>query len=169
MRAGKIAGVAAIMGGVGAAGVAATRRLSRNRVGAGHAGTAGGNGVARASVTIAAPANDVEERLRHLAEVPGVSVLGDAETTVRPAPGDRGTEVHAKLPYEAPLGPVGELATRLAGESPQQSLRGDLRRVKSLLECGEVVQVAGQPSGRNPVQRRVQGYLAEHARIGGRA
>jgi uncharacterized membrane protein len=54
------------------------------------------------------------------------------------APGDRGTEVHVELLYEPPGGALGALVAKLFGEEPKQQIKGDLRRLKQVLETGEV-------------------------------
>jgi len=80
------------------------------------------------TVTVNAPPEKVDERLAD-----AVADL-DVETRVTPAPGDRGTEVAARL-RDAPTGVV----RRLAGEDPRQDVRQALRDMKSLVEAGEVV------------------------------
>jgi uncharacterized membrane protein len=55
------------------------------------------------------------------------------------APGDRGTEVHLELTYNPPAGVVGATIAKLFGEEPSQQVDGDLRRLKQVLETGEVV------------------------------
>jgi len=64
------------------------------------------------------------------------------EGTVRfvPAPGDRGTEVHVQLKYHPPGGAVGRAIAKLFGQAPEQKVRADLRKLKQVLETGEVVQ-----------------------------
>ena len=57
----------------------------------------------------------------------------------RSAPGDRGTEIHVTLRYEPPAGRLGALVARLFGEEPGEQIKGDLRRLKQVLETGEVV------------------------------
>lgn len=57
----------------------------------------------------------------------------------RDAPGGRGTEVHLSMRYEAPGGQAGHTLARLLGEGPDRKAREDLRRLKQLLETGEVV------------------------------
>jgi hypothetical protein len=69
-----------------------------------------------------------------------------------PAPGERGTEVHARVDPDA--GPSGVLS-RLRGGSPEQRSRERLRRVKAMVESGEVVTTEGQPSGRGPLGEAV--------------
>jgi uncharacterized membrane protein len=55
------------------------------------------------------------------------------------APGDRGTEVHLELGYDPPAGKLGATIAKLFGEEPSQQVDGDLRRLKQVLETGEVV------------------------------
>lgn len=71
------------------------------------------------------------------------------EGTVRfvKAPADRGTEVHVELRYQAPGGRAGAALARLFGEEPAQQIRDDLRRLKQVLETGEVLLSDGSPGG----------------------
>ena len=55
------------------------------------------------------------------------------------APADQGTEVHVELHYQPPGGRLGAFAARLFGEEPNQQVKGDLRRLKQVLEVGEVL------------------------------
>ncbi|HZG02274.1 MAG TPA: hypothetical protein VE546_01640 [Streptomyces sp.] len=74
--------------------------------------------------------------------------FGDAlEITVRPAPGDRGTELAARL-REQPPPASGSLPSRLAGRDPRQRVRLALRQAKALLEAGEVLQPDAPPTAR---------------------
>jgi uncharacterized membrane protein len=56
-----------------------------------------------------------------------------------PAPGGRGTEIHVELRYDPPGGKLGALVARLFGEEPGQQVKDDLRRLKQVMETGEVV------------------------------
>lgn len=56
------------------------------------------------------------------------------------APGDRGTEVHLKMNVLPPGGPLGRAVGKLAHRLPEQLLTADLRRLKQLLEIGEITQ-----------------------------
>lgn len=67
----------------------------------------------------------------------------------RDAPGGRGTEVHVTMRYEAPGGQVGHTLARLLGEGPDRKAREDLRRLKQLLETGELVTSESQPGARH--------------------
>jgi hypothetical protein len=61
------------------------------------------------------------------------------ELQIRPAPGDKGTEIYARPRQPVPSG-VGAVAARVTGTDPRQEVRLALRAAKSILECGEVVQ-----------------------------
>ena len=65
--------------------------------------------------------------------------LGDAiEVQVRPAPGDKGAELAARLRDPSRIGERGP-AAKLQGDDPLQKLRTALRQAKAILEVGEVV------------------------------
>jgi uncharacterized membrane protein len=81
------------------------------------------------------------------------------------APGGRGTEVRVWLSYEPPAGGLGAAIARLSGDEPDQLLRTGLRRIKQVIECGEVIRVEGQPKGRGPIRERIS-ELVEHRRFG---
>lgn len=55
------------------------------------------------------------------------------------APGSRGTEVRVLLHYSPPAGKAGHGLAWLFGADPETQIREDLRRVKQILETGEVV------------------------------
>ena len=56
----------------------------------------------------------------------------------RDAPGDRGTEVHAIIAYEPPGGALGKIVATIFQMEPGQQAKRDLRRLKMLLETGEI-------------------------------
>ncbi|MGH9153517.1 MAG: SRPBCC family protein [Acidimicrobiales bacterium] len=64
-----------------------------------------------------------------------------------PAPAGQGTEVSCELEYSPPGGALGALVARLFGEEPSQQLADDLRRLKQVLETGEVVVSDSMPGG----------------------
>ncbi len=67
----------------------------------------------------------------------------------RPAPGERGTEVHALIQYDAPGGAVGRTVAKILQREPNTQMRRELRRFKQLMETGEITSSEG-PSGRKP-------------------
>jgi uncharacterized membrane protein len=64
-----------------------------------------------------------------------------------PAPGGRGTEIRVELAYEPPAGAVGAAVATLFGKEPGQQVATNLRRLKQILETGDVPTAAG-PSAR---------------------
>jgi len=59
----------------------------------------------------------------------------------------RGTEVKVVLRYDPPGGALGAAVAKLFGEEPSMQVQEDLRRLKQLLEAGELATTAGQPWG----------------------
>jgi hypothetical protein len=70
-----------------------------------------------------------------------------ADVVIRPAAGDRGTELGLRL-HDSPPGGLAGLAARLSGRDPRQELRSGLRDAKSLIETGEVLRPAEPPTTR---------------------
>lgn len=62
-------------------------------------------------------------------------------------PGARGTTVRVSLTYAPPGGKFAAVIAKLFGEEPGQQVTDDLRRLKQLMEAGEVPTVDGQPRG----------------------
>jgi hypothetical protein len=83
------------------------------------------------------------------AALPGpLAELGEhIEVKVRPAPGDKGTELAARLRDQVQKGSAPQ---RLSGEDPHAELRSALRRAKQLIEVGEVLAVDPAPHGDRP-------------------
>ncbi|MCW3100471.1 MAG: cyclase/dehydrase [Chthonomonadaceae bacterium] len=63
------------------------------------------------------------------------------------APGGRGCEVHVTLQYYPPAGVLGATIAKLFGEEPSIQITDDLRRLKRLMETGEIPTTEGQPHG----------------------
>jgi uncharacterized membrane protein len=135
-------------GGTLAALAAGASGLVVRRVGAARHRAAPDGAVARRwhVVTINKPPAEVAPGGR----VPGpVAELGDiVETQVRAAPGNRGTELAARLREAPSSSTIRNGVARLRGENPRQRVRSALRRTKQLLEVGEVLALDPQPAGR---------------------
>jgi uncharacterized membrane protein len=76
------------------------------------------------------------------------------------APGDRGTEVHVEMQYEPPGGLLGSGLAKLFGRSAEQQIAEDLRRLRQVLETGEVVLSESVVGGRRLRQRPAQAEAA---------
>jgi uncharacterized membrane protein len=81
------------------------------------------------------------------ASLEGSKVANSGSVAFTPAPGGDGTEVRVELSYDPPGGALGKVAAKLFGEEPQQQISDDLRRLKQVLETGEVVLSEGSPEG----------------------
>lgn len=77
--------------------------------------------------------------------LPGSAIRHAGVITLRDAPGGRGTELTLRLEYDAPGGVLGRAIARLMGEEPGAQARDDLRRLKQLLETGEMATNAMRP------------------------
>lgn len=64
------------------------------------------------------------------------------------AAGERGTVVKVSLKYDPPGGIIGATVAKLFGEAPEQQIQEDLRRLKQVMEAGEIPTTEGQSSGR---------------------
>jgi len=70
-----------------------------------------------------------------------------------------GCEVSVRMDYDQAGGPAGAAVLRLLGRSPEGRLREDLRRLKSLLETGEVA-VPAAPAGTRTLTYRALKAMA---------
>lgn len=72
----------------------------------------------------------------------------------RRAPGGRGTVVNVQMQYHPPGGVMGSTLASLLGKEPGQQIREDLRRLKQVLETGEIVRSEGSLYGTGLRQQR---------------
>lgn len=93
--------------------------------------------------------------------LPDSQVTHEGMVSFEPAVGDRGTVVRVEMLYRPPAGKLGAQIARLLGEEPRLQVKEDLRRLKQLLETGEVATTLGQPSG----ARSLLGRLALGRRL----
>jgi hypothetical protein len=77
-------------------------------------------------------------------------MLGDLiDVNMAAAPGERGTELSARLRIAEPTGIAG-LVQRARGTDPRQAVRRALRESKQLVEAGEIIRTEPQPHGHRP-------------------
>lgn len=79
--------------------------------------------------------------------LPGAVVSNAGTVRFEPAVGGRGTVVRVDIQYRPPGGALGANIAKLFGEAPEKQLAVDLRRIKQLLEAGEIARTTGQPAG----------------------
>ncbi len=68
----------------------------------------------------------------------GAQVENHGRVEFKDAPTGRGSELHATIVYTAPGGALGKLIATLFQAEPGQQAKRDLRRLKMLLETGEI-------------------------------
>lgn len=71
---------------------------------------------------------------------PGADLDMEIRVTLKPA--GRGTELLAEMDYRPPLGVIGHLTARLRGSDPAVIGRQALKRLKMLIETGEIATAA---------------------------
>ncbi len=102
--------------------------------------------------------------------LPGSSPSTRGAVRFATAPGGRGTEVHLHLEYEPPAGALGRAFVRLLGALPALQLEADLRRLKQILETGEVVRSdASIHRGLHPARPSERAFSAISGKGGVRA
>ena len=70
--------------------------------------------------------------------LPGGDLASKGTVHFEPAPGGRGTEVKVLFRFWPPYGKLGLWAAKLFQKAPEQQLKEDLRRLRQLLEAGEL-------------------------------
>ena len=86
--------------------------------------------------------------------LPGAQVPNAGVVTFEPRSGGRGTIVRVEVEYAPPGGPAAVGLAKLFNESPDQQIYDDLRRLKQILETGEVLRSDGSPQGAGQVWQR---------------
>jgi uncharacterized membrane protein len=81
--------------------------------------------------------NDIDDELIAWRSLPGSEVDNAGSVHFTPAAGG-GTQVRVVLSYAPPAGKVGAAVAKLLGEEPSQQVGDDLRRLKQVLDVGEV-------------------------------
>ncbi len=79
--------------------------------------------------------------------LPGSDVTVDGLVEFRPAPGHRGTLLTVTLRFHSPASGVGQALAKILGKHPNFLMTQDLRRLKALIETGEIPTTEGQPHG----------------------
>jgi hypothetical protein len=93
-----------------------------------------------------------------------LATWGDAlEIRTQQAPGDKGTEIHARIGDPSSVSPP----EGLDGETPAQNLRSALRRAKQLLETGEVLRPDAPPTTERTLLSRPLEAVTRRGREGG--
>lgn len=82
--------------------------------------------------------HDVENQMISWQSLPGGDVIVAGSVTFDAVRDGTSTQVTVRLQYMPPAGRVGSIVATLAGREPAQTIREDLRRLKQILEAGEI-------------------------------
>ncbi|HEU5059825.1 MAG TPA: SRPBCC family protein, partial [Kofleriaceae bacterium] len=89
--------------------------------------------------------------------LPGADVGNAGRVEFVQAPGGQGTEVRVAMRYEPPAGVVGRGVAMMFGKDPAHEVATDLRRLKQVIETGEVVEsdasIHRRPHPAQPTER----------------
>ena len=92
--------------------------------------------------------NEKENQLIAWRSLESADVVNAGSVRFEPGPNGRGTYLRITMNYNPPAGALGKTILQLLGSEPKQLIKEDLRRLKQLMETGEIATVTGQPSGR---------------------
>jgi uncharacterized membrane protein len=108
--------------------------------------------------------NEKEGELIAWRSLPGADVTNAGSVHFEPAPDGRGTYLKVTLNYNPPGGKAAALFAKLFGQEPGQLVEHNLKRLKQLIETGEIPTTEGQSSGRaqktDSTKQRKQDKLA---------
>jgi short-subunit dehydrogenase/uncharacterized membrane protein len=92
--------------------------------------------------------NEKENELIAWRSLENADVVNAGSVRFQRGPEGHGTFIRVTLNYNPPAGRVGTSLAKLFGGEPAQLIKDDLRRLKQLMETGEIATIAGQTSGR---------------------
>ncbi|HEY2497185.1 MAG TPA: SRPBCC family protein [Candidatus Angelobacter sp.] len=79
--------------------------------------------------------------------LPDSEIYVDGVVKFRKALGNRGTIINVFVVYQPPAGSIGNAFAKMLGKDPNFMMRQDLRRLKALIETGEIPTIEGQTHG----------------------
>jgi uncharacterized membrane protein len=92
--------------------------------------------------------NDKENELIAWRSLENADVLNAGSVRFEAGPEGHGTFVRVTVNYNPPAGAIGASVAKFLGAEPQQLIKEDLRRLKQMMEAGEMATIDGQTSGR---------------------
>jgi len=108
--------------------------------------------------------NEIQNKVIAWRSLPGGDVVSAGSVVFRPAREDRGTQLTVSLQYDPPAGALGTTIAMLFGKAPSQTIREDLRRLKQLLEAGEVARSKPDLPAEVPPAGRIEAFRARGVR-----
>lgn len=104
--------------------------------------------------------NEVENKVIGWRSLPGAQVTMAGSVNFDSVRNGRATQLSVRFQYAPPAGRAGALLATMFGREPSQTVREDLRRVKQLLEAGEIPVSTTKPS----THRSFRGEIYESQR-----
>lgn len=92
--------------------------------------------------------NEKENELIAWRSLENADVVNAGSVRFQKGPAGHGTYVRVTLNYNPPAGNLGASVAKLLGAEPAQLIKEDLRRLKQMMEAGEIATIDGQTSGR---------------------
>ncbi|HBB95007.1 MAG TPA: cyclase [Blastocatellia bacterium] len=92
--------------------------------------------------------NETENELIAWRSLENADVVNAGSVRFQKAPTGHGTYVRVTVNYNPPAGKLGATVAQLLGGEPTQLIKEDLRRLKQMMEVGEISTIDGQTSGR---------------------
>ncbi len=92
--------------------------------------------------------NEKENELIAWRSLENADVVNAGSVRFQKAPSGHGSYVRVTVNYNPPAGKLGATLAQLLGGEPKQLIKEDLRRLKQLMEAGEIATIDGQTSGR---------------------
>ena len=96
--------------------------------------------------------NEKDNELISWRSLEDADVVNAGSVRFEKAPQGRGTYVRVTVNYNPPAGKLGATLAQLLGGEPKQLIKEDLRRLKQILEAGEIATIDGQTSGRAQIE-----------------
>jgi len=82
--------------------------------------------------------NEMDDELIAWRSLPGSEINNAGSVHFTPTTDGMGTEVRVVLSYEPPAGKLGVAFAKLLGEEPSKQVADDLRRLKQVMDSGDV-------------------------------
>jgi uncharacterized membrane protein len=86
--------------------------------------------------------NEIPDKVIGWRSLPDSDVVNAGSVNFETVRAGRSTQVTVRLQYAPPAGRAGAFVATIFGQEPSQTIREDLRRLKQILEAGEIPRTA---------------------------
>jgi uncharacterized membrane protein len=105
--------------------------------------------------------NEKENELIAWRSLESADVVNAGSVRFEKAPAGRGTYVRVTMNYNPPAGKLGAGIAQWLGGGPTQLIKEDLRRLKQMMETGEIATIDGQSSGRAEIEEAAMDSITD--------